>query len=78
MLIRYPRRVTVNNKRLISNHKKSEKSMHIYKSHRIIKDYKGKLLLIALAPSSKVFIKSIHLEDRNVFARFDEIPFMTL
>ena len=24
------------------------------------------------------FIKSIHLEDRNVFARFDEIPSMTL
>ena len=25
-----------------------------------------------------LFIKSIHLEDRNVFARFDEIPSMTL
>ena len=48
--------------------------MHIYKSHRIIKNYKGKLLLIPLAPSSYVFIKSIHLEDRNVFARVDEIP----
>ena len=57
MLIRYPRRVTVNNKRLISKHKKSEESMHIYKSHRIIKNYKGKLLLIALAPSSYVLLK---------------------
>ena len=35
-LLDTPRRVTVNNKRLISKHKKSEKSMHIYKSHRII------------------------------------------
>ena len=52
--------------------------MHIYKSHRIIKNYKGKLLLKALAPSFKVFIKSVHLEGRNVFARFDEILLMTL
>ena len=29
---------------------------------------------MALAPSSYVFIKRIHLENRNVFARFDEIP----
>ena len=43
-LIRYPRRVTVNNKRLISKHIKSEKNMHIYKSHGIIKNNKGKLL----------------------------------
>ena len=43
-LLDTPRRVIVNNKRLISKHKKSEKSMHIYKSHRIIKNYKGKLL----------------------------------
>ena len=49
--------------------------MHIYKSHDIIKNYKEKL---ALAPSSLVFIISICLEDRNVFARFDEIPSMTL
>ena len=33
---------------------------------------------IVLAPSSSVFIISICLEDRNVFARFDEIPSMTL
>ena len=39
-----PRRVTVNNKRLISIHIKSEKNMHIYKSHGIIKNYKGNLL----------------------------------
>ena len=52
--------------------------MHIYKSHGIIKNYKEKLLLIALAPSSSVFIISICLEDRNVFARFDEIPSVTL
>ena len=31
-----------------------------------------------LAPSSKVSITiSIHLEDRNVFARFDEISYIT-
>ena len=42
-LLDTPRRVTVNNKRLISIHVhiKSEKHMHIYKSHRIIKNYKG-------------------------------------
>ena len=43
-LLDTPRRVTVNNKRLISIHIKSEKNMHIYKSHGIIKNYKGKLL----------------------------------
>ena len=31
-----------------------------------------------LAPSSQVFIITICLENRNVFARFDEIPSMTL
>ena len=36
------------------------------------------ITLIALAPSSDVFITSIHLENKNVFARFDEIPLMTL
>ena len=43
-LLDTPHRVTVNNKRLISKRKKSEKNMHIYKSHGIIKNYKGKLL----------------------------------
>ena len=33
---------------------------------------------IVLAPSSKVFIISIRLEDRKVFARFDEITSITL
>ena len=40
MLIRYPRRVTVNNKRLISKRKKSREKICIYKSHSIIKYYK--------------------------------------
>ena len=31
-----------------------------------------------MAPSSKDFILSICLEDRDVFARFDEIPSMNL
>ena len=31
-----------------------------------------------LAPSSQVFIITICLENRNKFARFDEIPSMTL
>ena len=43
-LLDTPSRVTVNNKRLISKCKKSEKKMHIYKSHGIIKNYKEKLL----------------------------------
>ena len=42
---------------------------------KAIKNYKTQ---IVLAPSSKVFIISIRLEDRNVFARFDEIPSITL
>ena len=37
-----PRRITVTNKRLISERKKSEKNLHIYKSQGIIKNYKGK------------------------------------
>ena len=73
-----PCRVTVNSKRLVSKHKKQRKNMHIHKSHGIIKNYKGKSLLIALAPSSSFFIIYIILEDRNVFARFDEIPSLTL
>ena len=52
--------------------------MHIHKSHGIIKNYKEKSLLIALAPSSYVFIIHICLENRNVFARFDKIPSITL
>ena len=48
--------------------------MHIHKSHGIIKNYKGKSLLI----SSKVFIIHFCLEDRNVFTRFDKIPSITL
>ena len=77
MLIRYPRRVTVNNKRLISKRKKSEKYMHIQKPGHYL-ELQREITLIALAPSSLVFIISICLEDRNVFARFDEIPSMTL
>ena len=36
------------------------------------------ITLKSLAPSSKVFIVSICLENRHVFARFDEISSMTL
>ena len=43
-LLDTPRRVTVTNKRLTSKHIKSEKKLHIYKSHGNIKNYKGKLL----------------------------------
>ena len=42
-LLDTPRRVTVTNNRLISKHKKSEKNLHIYKSHGIIKNYKRTL-----------------------------------
>ena len=43
MLIRYPPQGT-SHKRLISKQKMSVKNMHLYKSHGIIKKYKGKLL----------------------------------
>ena len=33
---------------------------------------------LILVPSSQVFLISIRLEDRNVFARYDEIPSMAL
>ena len=75
MLIRYPRRVTVNNKRLISKRQKSEKNIQkpwqYEKSQREINP-------IALVRSSWISIISICPEDRNVFARFDEIQSMTL
>ena len=49
--------------------------MHIYKSHGIIKNNKEKEHWpLAL----RLLFLSICLEDRNVFARFDEIPSMTL
>ena len=45
----------------------------------ILKNYKGKYqALIILAPSTYFFIISICLVDMNVYARFDEIPPMTL
>ena len=34
--------------------------------------------IIELAPSSYLFIKSICIVDMNLFARFDEIPTMSL
>ena len=47
----------------------------LYKSHS---ELKREITPIVLAPSSKVFIISIRLEDRNVFPRFDEITSITL
>ena len=76
MPITYPCRETVKNKRLVSKRKRIERNMHIYKSHDIIMNYKGKLL--ALVPSTLVYIICICLEDRNAFARFDEIQSMIL
>ena len=69
--------VTVNKKRLISKRKKSEKKYAYTKAMALLR-IQREITLIALAPSSKVFIKSICFEDRSVFARFDEIPSMTL
>ena len=43
----------------------------LYKSHS---ELQREITPIVLAPSSKVFIISICLEDRDVFARLDEIP----
>ena len=52
--------------------------MHIYKSHmallRITKGYYSE----NISPYLKDFIIGVCLEDRNVLARFDEIPSMTL
>ena len=67
MLIRYPRRVTVNNKRLISECKKSEKIYAYLQKPWHYEELQREVLII-----------SICLEDRNVFARFHEIPSMTL
>ena len=50
------------------------RKLSIQKPLRITKGDNYKVL----APSSKLFIICICLEDRNVFARFDEIPTMTL
>ena len=36
-LLDTPRRVTVTNKRLISEHKKSEKNLHIYKTTALLR-----------------------------------------
>ena len=47
----------------------------LYKSHS---ELQREITPIVLTPSSKVFITSIRLEDRDVFARFDEIPSITL
>ena len=47
----------------------------LYKSHS---ELQREITPVVLALSSKVFINSICLEDRNVFARFDEIPSITL
>ena len=46
----------------------------LYKSHS---ELQRETTPIVLVPSSKVFMISIRLEDRNVFARFDEIPSIT-
>ena len=77
MLIRYPRRVTVNNKRL-----------KIIKRQKVRYTKAMALLRIKKGNNSNsigpllfgfYYIKlCICLEDRNVFARFDEIPSMTL
>ena len=47
----------------------------LYKSHS---ELQREITPIVLAPCSKVFIISIRVEDRDVFARFDEIPSITL
>ena len=51
--------------------------MHIQKLRDFL-ELQWEIPPITLAPSSKAFIISICLEDRNVFARFGEIPSMTL
>ena len=48
--------------------------MHIQKSLRITKGNNS----LTIAPSPNIFIISISLVDLNVFARFDEIPSMSL
>ena len=77
MLIRYPPQ----GKSIIkdsSKCKKSEKKYAYLQKPWHYEELQKEITLKAFAPSSKVFIISICLEDRNVFARFDEIPSMTL
>ena len=64
--IRYPRRVTVNNKRLRTKSQR-KKNMHMCtKTMALLRITKGNNF------GSYVFIISICLADRNVLARFDE------
>ena len=48
--------------------------MHIHKLLRITRE----ITLIEMAPSPYIFILSIGPVDMNEYARFDEIPSMTL
>ena len=59
MLIRYPRRVTVNNKRLISKCKKSEKKYASLQKPWHYEELQRGITLKAFALSSSVFIISI-------------------
>ena len=52
MLIRYPRRVTVNNKRLISKCKKSEKKYAYLQKPCHYQELQREITLKAFAPSS--------------------------
>ena len=81
MLIRYPRRFQ-NAKRERKPVDWTLKALYIYiyaytKAMALLRITR-RIILKALAPSSMVFVVSICLEDRNVFARIDEIPSMTL
>ena len=50
----------------------------VYAYTKAIKNYKGDITLIEMAPTPYIFIISICPVDINKYARFDEIPSMTL
>ena len=79
MLIRYPPQVSTQKVRENQLTGPSRHCIYAYtKAMALLKRITREITLKALAPSSYVFIVSICLEDRNVFARIDEIPSMTL
>ena len=51
--------------------------MH-YLCIKYMKNYKGLLTLIELAPSPYFSTINVYLEDINVFVRFDDIPSLTV
>ena len=78
MLIRYPRRVTVNNKRIISKPLKSEKKYAYYTKGRTLLRITKENYSNNIGPWLLGFYYKYLSKTRNVFANFDEILSMTV